>query len=260
MNPTDFDDETLMAYADGELDRAAAQRVAEAEAADDALAARIAMFRQTGDLLGSLGAARPEAPVPGDLAARVEATLAAARGAPATAAPEAGSDRVVPFPVSAAPPRPRVTLALAASAALLVGAVGGVIASLAIRPDTGNGPGLALLDSPGIEDALGRLAAGERGAAGPGEVAIIASFLTRDGLFCREFEYDAPDSGTSVSVVCHEAGGWRTRFALVSSGLDDTGYAPASSLETLDTYLDAIGAGPTRSPEEEAARLSALGG
>jgi anti-sigma factor RsiW len=49
MNGHDFDDETLMAFADGELDEAAAARVERAIADDEALAARVALFMETRD-------------------------------------------------------------------------------------------------------------------------------------------------------------------------------------------------------------------
>jgi anti-sigma factor RsiW len=252
MDPTDFDDETLMAYADGALDEGLAQRIAAAAAGDPALARRIAVFGQTGALLGAVGAARPLPPLSADLDARIAATLAAARDA---APPQAAT--VLPFRPAARPAwRP---LALAASVALLVGAVGGVVAGLSLRPaEAPGGLGVALLEEPGIDAALGRLAAGERGAAGAGEVAIIASFLTADGAFCREFEYDAPDGATLVSVACRADGGWQTQLAVVTGSTGAGGYAPASSLETLDAYLTAIGAGAPMSAAEEAAQLSAL--
>jgi hypothetical protein len=244
MNPTEFDDATLMAYADGALEPEETRRVAEAAAADPAIAARIDMFRETGALLGALGAARPEAPLPDDLARKVEQTLADARH----------DDTVVPLRRPNPGWRPA---ALAASVALIVGAVGGIVASLSLRGPESAASSLALLDAPGIGDALDSLPAGSRGAAGDGEVVIVSSFLTDAGTFCREFEFDRAGGGSIVSVACREDGAWAARFAVVTQGADAPGYAPASALATLDAFLVTIGAGQPLSAEEEAARLSA---
>jgi hypothetical protein len=168
------------------------------------------MFRETGALLGALGAARPEAPLPDDLARRVEQTLADARNA----------DTVVPLRRPSPAWRPA---ALAASVALIVGAVGGIVASLSLRAPEGAAPSLALLDAPGIGDALDSLPAGSRGLAGDGEVEIISSFLTDDGAFCREFEFDRAAGGRIVSVACRDDAAWTARFAMVTQGADDDG-------------------------------------
>ena len=47
MTREDFDDETLMAFADGELDEATSAQLETALAADDGLAARLAVFLDT---------------------------------------------------------------------------------------------------------------------------------------------------------------------------------------------------------------------
>lgn len=238
-----FDDATLMAHADGALEPDVAQRVAEAAERDPEVAARIRMFRETGALLGALGASRPYEPLPEDLAERLERTLAEARRERA----------VVPLAARRPPWRP---MAFAASVALVVGVIGGIAATLALRGPEASGAGLALLDTPGIARALDILPAGSRGQAGDGQVEIIASFLTRDGLFCREFEFEEGGAARVVSVACREGATWITRFAVATQGAGDASYEPASSLAALDAYLSAIGAGPPMSKEEEAALLS----
>lgn len=245
MSPSDFDDATLMAYADGTLEPGDAQRVAEA-ATNPEVAARIAMFRETGARLAALGASRPSDPLPDDLARRVERTLAEARQA----------RNVVSFPAPRPAWRPA---ALAASVALVVGAVGGIVAGLALRDSQPAAPSLALLDSPGVRAALDSLAAGARGSAGAtAEVEIISSFLTDSGTFCREFELHRSGGESVVSVACRESGAWAARFAVVAPGSDEASYAPASALATLDAFLATIGAGPPLSPADEAARLSSV--
>lgn len=243
MTPQDYDDETLMAYADGALGPDQAQRVAEAAEADPRVAARIAMFRETGSLLGALGAARQEVPVPEELARRVERTLADARAA----------NRVVPFPESR---RTWRAAAVAAGVALVVGGLGGIVASLALRGPEASAPSLALIDAPGLREALDSLPAGARAPAGDAEVRIVSSFLAEDDAFCREFELAHAGGPTVVAVACREGDTWAPRFAVATQTSGDAGYAPASALATLDTFLATIGAGPPLAAEEEAPRLA----
>jgi hypothetical protein len=246
MNPTEYDDAVLMAYADGALDADEARRIEAAASADPGIAARIDMFRKTGALLGALGAAREVEPLPDALVRNVEQTLARARR----------DDTVVAFPPAQRPTwRP---VALAASLALIAGAVGGIVAILSLQgPETAANT-LTLLETPGLSEVLDSLPAGSRGPAGDGEVTIIASFLTGDGDFCREFEIERPSGGSIVSVACREDDAWTARFAMVTQDAGAEGYAPASALATLDAFLGAIEAGAPLSPEEEAARLSTV--
>lgn len=254
MDPKEFSDETLMAYADGELDAVTAEAVAVRVAADPGVARRLAVFERTRDLLAEAGRSRGLEPVTADLEAR-------ARAAFGSAATMAGKgETVVAF-------RPRRTgapgyrpLAAAAALALAVGVAGGFLVSQSIGGGEPGGMSLAALDRPGVTGALDSLPSGERVAVDGGEVSAIASFLDADGAFCREFEFDRAALGTLVSVACRTDDGWQARFAVVAPGADETGYAPASSLETLDAYLGAIGAGAPLTLDDEAAALRGIGG
>lgn len=248
MTRDDFTDETLMAHADGELDPDESARVEAAIAADPDLARRLAMFTGTRDVLARAADARPETAVPDALMARVRETLAADRA----------SRTVLPFRRPAAAARPWRPMAIAASLALGLGLAGGLVAGLSLRDGTGEGLRIATVQSPGIADALSNLPSGARQAVAGGEIEIIASFRNADGAFCREFEHDGPERATVVSVACRDGARWQTRFA-VMAGAAETGYAPASSLETLDAYLAAIGAGAPLEPEQERAAMAGRG-
>ncbi|WP_333712196.1 hypothetical protein [Yoonia sp.] len=248
MNKQDFEDETLMAYADGELDAGTAQAVAAAAAADPALARRIEMFATTGSLLGELGRSRPLEPVSSDLEARVRAMLGA----------ESATATVVPFRSPASAPVAWRPAAIAAGLALAVGLAGGYFASQQSGGQGATGLSIASLGAPAIARTLDEVPSGERVAIEGGEIATIASFRNADGEFCREFEFDRADSNTVVSVACRTEAGWEARFAVVATSPDETGYAPASSLQTLDAYLGGVGAGAPLSLEDEAAALSGL--
>ena len=260
MQEHNYPDETLMAYADGELDDATAAELDQALARDPELLRRLALFTGTRDVLAEAAAARPLDPVPDALMARVRATLEAGAAAPETV-PEtvpgqAPEEKVVPF-------RRRDTfaprwqpMALAASLALAVGLGAGFGAARLAAPDAGAPLGFAALSAPGVTEALSSLPSGEGRALDQGEIAVLASFRDAQDRLCREFEVEG-SLGSVVSVACFEAGGWRTTLALAAAP-EEGGYAPASSMETLESYLSAVGAGPVLTPEEEAQALQSL--
>lgn len=106
-----FDDETLVAFVDGELDEASARDVAAAVAADAGLAARVEAFRQSAMMVQAAFARVIDEPVP-------ERLLLAARGTP-EAGSEAPTGTVVPFRRRSAIPR-WIAVPIAASVATLV--------------------------------------------------------------------------------------------------------------------------------------------
>ena len=251
MTPQDHSDETLMAFADGELGPAEAAALAAAAATDPALARRIEMFRQTRSRIAALRGMT--APVAADdpLAARIRALAAApppATSAPGPSAPET----VVPFA-----PRRRAApiwgLPLAASVALLAGLVLGTALPRGGAPAA---DALALLPHPGLGAALDSAASGatlplEDGAS----LTLVTSFDTADGAFCREIEVRASTGATTAAIACRGETGWHTHLAVIADGGAE-GYVPASSLEVLDAWIATSGASAPLSPEEEAARLT----
>ena len=118
---------------------------------------------------------------------------------------------------------------------------------------------VAGLSHPAVKSALGTLPSGARQPVDEaGEIALIASFTNADGELCREFELDHPERRTIVSVACHAPSGWDVRLAIAAAPVADTGYAPASSLETLDAYLSATQASAPLEAEAEAEALENL--
>lgn len=253
MTGSEFDDATLMAFADGELDPALAARVAAVVAQAPAAAARVALFRDTRAVLRA-AAARPLDPVPDALMARVRATLDSAGAA--TPAPA----RVVPL--AAHRPRRIPAMALAAGLALAVGVAGGFL--LARGPGTPVGPGtgtpvpvLAALGAADVAAALSSAPSGEVRAVAAGELVPVATFLSGIGETCREFTLAGATGDSVTAVACHGGNGWDLRLAMVAATAGD-GYAPASAPEVLDSYFAATEAGAPLSPEDEAAALAGL--
>lgn len=247
MTNAPFTDEMLMAYADGEADEATAAAIETAMADDEALAEKVALFADSRRLAK---AALPLSPVPAGLEQTVRRMLADAAAAPAV-------EKVIPFrrPDTQRPAAAAWRLPLAASIALVAGAIGGWVAGQLSTPSPA-AIGITTLEKDAVLAALSTVPSGEERALDGGRFRAIASFADSDGRLCREFEVDG-QAGALVSVACRTNGRWDVRFAVATATAGD-GYAPASSLEALDAFLAASGAGEPMGAEAEAKALSDL--
>lgn len=250
-----YSDETVMRYVDGELDDAASADIEAALASDAQLAGRVALFAET--RLAARDAMRPvlEEPMPPQLRSAIEAMAAkaiAGRDAlPSSIPPQKSAGRRLLVPAN-----DWMRVAAAACVAAIFGGAAGYLAGGNSAPT-----GLSVADVDRAELAAALLSVPTGGesalAAGDGRFRAIASFRDQNETLCREFEVDLPDRSAVISVACHEGKDWAVRFA-VRAGGNDAGYAPASSSETLDAYLTAIGAGQPLTAEEEARALHNL--
>jgi len=242
----ELNDETLMAFADGELDPGQAELVARAVQSDPQLAARVAVFRQSRVALSqafSLPAADASAGDP--LADRIRALAADAKAqpGPGKVVSLASRRRQVPF----------WQVPLAASVALALGLGAGTLFQPVPTQQVMAG---TILQDPGLDQTLSTLPSGQRKALASGaEVALIATFRNGDGGLCREFEYDLPSGLTTVAVACRADQLWDVQLAIAADA-GASGYAPASSLEALDAWLNATGTEAPMSPEAEAEALA----
>lgn len=241
MNKMDFDDETLMAFADGELDAARSLALEEALATDDALAERLAVFLDSRQLVGDAMKPLIDEPVPATLLASVR--LMAEEARQQAAAPR---NNVVSFRQK---PQQRVQPSarrwLMPIAACLLAVITGVVGFTAGRMASSK-KGAA----SEIAAVLDREASGQdvRLDASGTVLHVVATFRDERGELCREYELKQPARST-LTVACRQDGVWETRLALTSPQAD--GYVPASSQETIDAYLASIQAGSPLSPEEE---------
>ena len=245
-----YSDETLMAYADGELAPDLAARIGEAERNDPEIAARIRIFVRSREAVAHAMAAPDADGAPDPMLALIRKLDQQSREKPAQETRpidnvvQLGKRRTVPLWL----------LPVAASVALAIGLAFGVQRS----GPTGIGTAdLAIAPGQDLAAALATVPSGERRSLALGEIEVIASFLTDDGAFCREFELDGRDGRTLVSVACQTDAVWDLKLAIVAAS-DSTGYAPASSLATLDAWLEASAATAPMSAEAEAARLAEI--
>jgi hypothetical protein len=191
-----YDDETLMAYADGELDETQRAAIAAAIARDPALARRVEQHRALRGDVSAAYARIVETPVP-------ERLLNAARAGAAPAA----RGKVLQFPArnarAAGPPwRAREWTAMAASVLL------GVFISW--RAFTPADPGVmvagkdALIAHGLLANALDRQLASEQRGAEP--VLIGLTFKSHDGNYCRSFVLRAT---RTAGLACRVGSEWQ---------------------------------------------------
>jgi hypothetical protein len=250
MNSARFDDEILMAFADGELDDEQAALVTAAIDADPALAERVGMFLATREAARAAVFAHARAngieDVPAALREAVEKIVS-------VTTERAEPDNVVSFPPAGShSTRPHAPtspwMRLAASVAILLAGAGGYLAG---SMQGGDGRNFAELSLPGLTDTLESASSGSRVALeGDGLVELVASFRDGSGALCREFELERADGGNFVAIACHGDGEWSARL-LVALPDAAGGYAPAASLEAVDAWIEATQAGAPLSAEEE---------
>lgn len=213
MSDADLDDETLMAFADGELDPAAAAAIAAHRDTDAALAARIRMFEDTARLARRALDPIAHEPVP----LRLLAAAQAARPA---------RHRFISS---------RPLQALAACLLLAVGLGAGYLVGHERRGGAADGlAGLSACGDGTLSRALETAASGERRAVDKCVVVAIASYRDDDGIVCREFQASLgvdPRRSLVAGIACRdEGGGWRARVAidLTAPGRAPDSYSPAS--------------------------------
>lgn len=247
MNNRIFDDETLMAFADGELDAETSARIEAAMETDDSLVEKVAGFMES--RARAADALKPliDEPVPETLMRTVRAMV---DNADATKA----ADNVVAFQPRTAPNSWRWAMPLAASLAVIVAGAGGYLAGRASSPSQGGGT-VAQLDDPAISKALDTAPSGNEVGTGFGTMKLVSSFRDEAGGLCREFELSGPSN--VVTIACRSNGRWDMRLA-VATPTTGTDYVPAGATETIDAYLATIHAGAPLSEAEEAEALGSL--
>jgi hypothetical protein len=229
--------ETLMAYADGELDAAGCAEVEEAMRADASIERRIAQFREERRLLQAAYAGELDEPLP-------ENILAPLRQAPPA--------NVVDFKRrGVGSPRRMMRWRYTALAAGIVMAVGvGVIAwqrSLMIR-NVGN----AELAGGALARALSDQLSADTNT---GEVHVGLSFLAKSGAYCRTFTIAGGSS--NAGLACRREGQWQIDILVPSKGEDGSTYRPAGTEippEVLRTVEAEIAGEPLDGAGEMAAR------
>lgn len=213
-----FSDETLMAYADGEVDADTRRQIEAAMALDPSIAERIAKHRGLRAELGAAFDGVLDEPIPTRL-------LDAAGASPAKSATVADLSAVRAAKLRAGKPKrwswPEWT---SIAASLVIGILAGRTALQPSKSDvfaTKAGGIVATGElSAALTDQIG-------GATGDAPVRIGLSFRAKGGEFCRSFA-----TGSAAGFACREADTWKVR-ALSES----TAHAPNGEYRRAGTEL-----------------------
>jgi hypothetical protein len=219
-----IDAQTLMAYADGELDPLAAKRVERAIAADPALAVEVEQHRALRARLIADYAPIAAEPVPDRLVAMLRSNVVAL------------PDRKV-RPVAA---RWREALALAACLVL------GVTIGLTVQRGPVTARDNGLYATGGLASALDNQLGGQGGA-----VRVAVSFHDAKGTYCRVFTSQATDG-----IACRDGGGWALRQTRQGRSGATTQFAQAGSAdpELMAAAQEMMAGDPLDARAETAAR------
>jgi len=202
-----IDDETLIAYADGELDEIGRARVERALAADAALRARLEAQQRLGGTLAAFYRPVAEEDVPERFRSMLETN-------------------VVAFPAPRARPRRPFWQDFAALAAtLLLGLALGRSLLLPAAGPIGVENGTMVAQGPLATALDTQLASGQ-----PADAAtrIGTSFAAADGKLCRTF-----DSAALAGVACRGDQGWQLLMTTAGSAGPHGDYRQAGSANPL---------------------------
>ncbi|WP_137387775.1 anti-sigma factor [Rhodoligotrophos defluvii] len=252
-----FSDETLMAYADGQLDEKVALAIEGAMTEDPGLVARVVAFIRSRHLAREAFSHTPSTPVPPELEAAVRSAIAG-QGQPADK--PASPIPPAPPPARASAERPARhssrKAALAASIALVIGlglgALGGQRLEGSAEPPEQAGL-LASLDHPEILANLGTLPSGAEQSTPAGTLRAIASFKRPDGSLCREFTV-SDSQVRREAVACRDDGDWQVTFATLEP-TSSAEYVPAGDDGPMAAYLRQAGLGQPLDREAEQVAL-----
>ena len=240
-----YDDQTLMAYADGELDELLRAEISAAIARDPALARRVEAHRALRAEVAGAFATVLQQPVP-------ESMVARARGSASGGAGDAPRGNVVQFPArttrpASTPWRAREWLAMAASLVLGVLISWKLLAPrdatlVAVRAGT-------MVAGGALAYALDRPLASQQDGTEP--VLIGLTFKTPEGQFCRSFT--APRAATA-GLACRTSTEWRIPVIDVAPASGDVRQAAAPPPVVLQAIEARIVGEPLDAAGEEQAR------
>jgi anti-sigma factor RsiW len=250
---SEFPDEKLMAFADGELEGSDREAVERAIDTDPEIAARVALFMETRDRVrGAFGRTLSERPPD-----RLFDAVMGARTISGAAMGKLEARVAAPFEKAANENRSASSwrpLALAASLAAVAAGLAGYLTGGA-RNEPGSALAVLASAPAAVSELLSSPVEGQPSAL-PGRAAtltIASTYRLRDGRVCRAFEVRHPSSRTGAEAVgCRNGSGWSLEAALPRTLVDGV-FRPASAGATIDAFLDASGAGQALpKPEVEA--------
>lgn len=254
----DISDETLMAFADGELPDAEMERIGMLVEEDEALAMRLQDFVESRDILLKTYGPIAKEPVPEHLV-RFVMSGGAQGGKPAPRVAQPSSVGASASPVVDQSRWFQTPLA-AALAGLVVGGLGVFMTIEGQRSDVGPSrfATMAAADAA-IVQALrstpdGRRAEWKDTVSGrSGEVRLQATHRVVGNTFCRRFEVlDKSASHAFAGIGCRRDDAWRIEVIASEAKLPNGAFQPASgAAKGLESFLDALDAEAVADTEVE---------
>lgn len=242
-----FDEQTVAAYVDGELDPATRTMVETAARADPALAARLKAQQDLKALLIGHYGPVAEDPVPERLLETVR------RGAPISAEVVDLAARR-PSVQPSDKPRRRLPVWVGMVACLVVGLTVGRLSQQPTAVALNGGADQPLVAAGPLARALD----GQLAAQTSGPIRIGLSFRDRAGVYCRTFRPNGREG--LAGLACREDGGWRLRVAspvTAPTATQASAYRTANSEASpavLSAVDDMIDGAPLDARGEENAR------
>ncbi|MDO5673870.1 MAG: hypothetical protein Q4G66_02975 [bacterium] len=256
-----LNDETLMAYVDGELPAGQVEEVRRLLAKNPDARATVELMQKSRDLLNKAFDPVLEEPVPERLINCIRVSGQTGRNAQATTTRRACISYF----------RAKPALLWAAALALMVGALAAYIGNHYLHSGLVDPVPVAAADNF-LDEALENTISGAVytqdtiGADTPWrEIMPRLSFLSHEQVFCREYEERtgrADTSQISYGVACRQNGHWQTIELAVQQENESQGespqpdhYAPAIGEEessTLDALIGRLIQGQPLDPEDEA--------
>lgn len=252
-----LDDDTLVAYLDGQLPEAECARVEQALVSDAALGARLQALAESSELARRAFDPVLLEPVPPHLIASIwQAPDPRTRATPPKSPGPFQRWREIVQRAT----QPRVWPALASVAVL------GLVVGLAWQwqaADDATGWALQRGDTvldPTLARALDTLPSGDVLQTADGVVELLATFRQREGGHCREFNRSSTDSTRDeLGIACRTGAGQAWQLAFVAAetrnATDRTEYQTASDAQhdAADAFLhQRVQGGPLEADEETA--------
>ena len=238
--PTEIGPETLMAYADGELDPVSAKRVEKAVAADPALAEQVEKHRALKATLRAHFDPLAAEPAPDRLAAMLRKPAEVVELRTVREAKQAKAEART-RPVAANSNWWRNVGAVAAALAF------GVVLGVTSRSELG-GEGASFATKGGQLAAQGEMAKALDTQLASKDGFVRLSFRNREGQYCRVFEA----TGRS-GVACRDSEGWAIRSYRADSPATRTEYRQAGSAGAMADAQEMMEGAPLDAAGEKAA-------
>jgi hypothetical protein len=223
---TQFSDEELMAFADGEADGKLSKRIQAATLSDSRVANRVALFRSTSQALKHVFPVQRNDEVDEKIVAAMENAQRSQTQS------KSNESNVVQFPKR----NPIIDQWWkgVAAAAIILGF--GLSTGYMVAQQVDTPVQMAGQVNEATAQAFNTVASGEYVTLQDGKLTLVATFKSTNGEACREYEIENGAPGKITGLACKHSHGWHV-VAQVFSEADGNSFAPASGVDLIDSFV-----------------------